>query len=29
MRSSVRTVANFIAKYPVPNIDLLKIGFFF
>jgi hypothetical protein len=29
MRSSVRSLAKFVSKYPVPNIDLLKIGFFF
>jgi len=29
MRDTVRTVAKFFAKYPVPSIDLLKIGFFF
>jgi len=29
MRDKVRTIAKLVSKYPVPNIDLLKIGFFF
>ncbi len=29
MREKVKTIAKFVSKYPVPNIDLLKIGFFF
>jgi hypothetical protein len=29
MRDKVRTVARVVAKYPIPNLDLLKIGFFF
>jgi hypothetical protein len=29
MKDSVRTIAKFVAKYPVPTIDLLKIGLFF
>jgi hypothetical protein len=27
--STVRSLARFIVKYPFPNIDLLRIGFFF
>ena len=29
MRNSVRSIAKLVSKYPIPNIDLLKIGFFF
>jgi len=29
MRDKVKTIAKVVAKYPVPNLDLLKLGFFF
>jgi len=29
MRDKVKTIARVVAKYPVPNLDLLKLGFFF
>ena len=28
-RDQVREIARLIIKYPIPNIDLLKIGFVF
>jgi hypothetical protein len=28
-KESVRTLARIVSKYPIPNIDLLRIGFFF
>jgi hypothetical protein len=29
MKETVQTVAKYVSKYPMPTIDLLKIGFFF